>query len=93
MSFPEFLKVAQAFGYPYLEAHSNAQMVQAVDAALEKEGAVFCEIFVSIEQKFEPKSAAKRRLDGSMESPPLEDMAPFLPREELFSNLYIDAVE
>ena len=93
LSFPEFQKVAQAFGYPYLEAHSNAQMVQAVDAALEKEGAVFCEIFVSIEQKFEPKSAAKRRLDGSMESPPLEDMAPFLPREELFSNLYIDAVE
>ncbi|MDE7313234.1 MAG: thiamine pyrophosphate-binding protein [Eubacterium sp.] len=93
LSFPEFKKVAQAFGYFYMEAHSNAQMVQMVDAALDKKGSVFCEVFVSPEQNFEPKSAAKRLLDGSMESPPLEDMAPFLPREELLSNLYIDAVE
>ncbi len=93
LSFPDFKKVAQAFGYPYLEAHSNAQMVQAVGAALEKEGAVFCEVFVCAEQNFEPKSAARRLANGSMESPPLEDMAPFLPREELFSNLYIEAVE
>ena len=42
-----------------------------------------CEIFVDINQKFEPKSATKRLEDGTLVSPPLEDLAPFLPRQEL----------
>jgi acetolactate synthase-1/2/3 large subunit len=57
------------------------------------EGAVFCEIFVSPEQNFEPKSATKRLEDGTLVSPPLEDLAPFLPREEMMENLLIKPVE
>ena len=34
-------------------------------------------------QFFAPKAASKRLPDGTMVSAPLEDMAPFLPREEL----------
>ena len=44
-------------------------------------------------QNFEPKSATKRLEDGSLVSPPLEDLAPFLPREEVLKNLLIDPVE
>ena len=47
------------------------------------EGYIMCEIFVDINQKFEPKSATKRLEDGTLVSPPLEDLAPFLPRQEL----------
>lgn len=43
---------------------------------------------MDVEQIFEPKSATKKLPDGSLYSPPLEDMAPFLPRDELESNLY-----
>lgn len=57
------------------------------------EGAVFCEIFVSTEQIFEPKSATKRLEDGKLVSPPLEDLAPFLEREELQRNMIIAPVE
>lgn len=89
LSFPDFKKIAAAFAYPYLEAHSNAQMKKMVDDALEADGAVFCEVFVSPYQNFEPKSAAKRLEDGSLYSPPLEDMAPFLPEEEMRRSLYI----
>ena len=93
LSFPDFGKLAQAFGYPYLAAHSNEEMKQAVDKALAADGAVFCEIFVSPEQVFEPKSATKRLEDGSLVSPPLEDLAPFLPKEEVLANLYVKPVE
>ncbi len=93
LGFPDFGKLAAAFGYPYFSAHSNAEMRQAVDAALASDGPVLCEIFVSTEQVFEPKTATKRLEDGSLFSPPLEDMAPFLPREELEKNMFIPLME
>lgn len=93
LSFPDFRKIAEAFGFPYLEAHSNEEMKLAVDRAMAEDGAVFCEIFVSPEQVFEPKSATKKLEDGSLFSPPLEDLAPFLPREEVLENLLIAPVQ
>ena len=92
LSFPVFEKIAAAFGVQYLQAHSNEEMKAAVDRALSAEGAVICEIFVSTAQIFEPKSSTRRLEDGTLVSPPLEDLAPFLPREELASNLYIKPI-
>lgn len=83
LSFPKMEKIATAYGIPYLSASSNAELPQVIDKALATEGFVMCEIFVDINQKFEPKSATKRMPDGTLVSPPLEDLAPFLPREEL----------
>lgn len=93
LSFPVYKKIAEAFGYPYFEAHSNQEMKAAVKNVLETEGAVFCEIFVSREQNFEPKSATKKLEDGTLFSPPLEDLAPFLSRKELMDNMIIGPLE
>ena len=46
---------------------------------------IVCEVMVDMDQKFEPKAASKPMPDGSMVSAPLEDLAPFLPEEELKS--------
>lgn len=83
LSFPEFRKIAEAFGYPYLCAHSNAEMKAVVNEALKADGPAFVEIFTDTRQVWEPKSSTKRLEDGTLVSPPLEDLAPFLPREEL----------
>ena len=93
LSFPDFHKIAEAFGYPYYEAHSNAQMKQVVNQVLDLEGPVFCEIFTDTEQRWEPKSSTKRLEDGTLVSPPLEDLAPFLPREELREIMFIPLME
>ena len=93
LSFPDFRKLAEAFGYPYFEAHSNQEMMKAVDQVLDTEGPVFCEVFVSPTQNFEPKSATKRLEDGTLVSPPLEDLAPFLPKDELREIMCIDLIE
>ncbi len=92
LSFPEFKKIAEAFGYTYFCAHSNAEMKEAVDRALSMQGPLFCEIFTDTEQVWEPKSSGRKLPDGTMVSPPLEDLAPFLPREELKRNMFIPLV-
>ncbi len=93
LSFPEFEKIANAFGYTYYKAHSNEEMKKAVDNALNTKGPVFCEIFVSSTQNFEPKSSTKRLENGTLVSPPLEDLAPFLDREEFLRNMIIDPIK
>ena len=93
LSFPDFEKLSKAFGYPYLSAHSNAEMKDAVDKALATDGPVFCEIFTDTAQVWEPKSSTKRLPDGTLVSPPLEDLAPFLPREELQAQMFIPLME
>ena len=92
LSFPEFKKIAEAFGYPYYSASSNAGMMKVVDEVLALPGAVFCEIFTDTKQVWEPKSSTKRLEDGTLVSPPLEDLAPFLPREELEKNMFIPLI-
>ena len=92
LSFPVFKKIAEAFGYPYYEAHSNSEMKTVVDEVLKLDGPVFTEIFTDTEQVWEPKSSTKRLEDGTLVSPPLEDLAPFLPREELVKQMFIPLI-
>ncbi len=93
LSFPEFKKIAEAFGYPYYSASSNEEMKKTVDEVLAADGPVFCEIFTDTNQVWEPKSSTKRLEDGTLVSPPLEDLAPFLPREELEKIMFIPMIE
>lgn len=93
LSFPDFKKISEAFGYPYYSACSNKEMKEVVDKVLSLDGSVFCEIFTDTEQRWEPKSSTKRLEDGTLVSPPLEDLAPFLPREELKEIMFIPLME
>lgn len=93
LSFPDMEKLAAAYGYPYVKASHNSELGDAIEQALAMEGPVICEVFVSMDQNFEPKSAAKRLPDGTMVSPPLEDLSPFLPEEEMDRNMIIPRIK
>ena len=93
LDFPCMKKLAAAYGYPYFECRTNAELTQTIDSALAQPGALLCEIFVDKKQPYEPKSSAKLLPDGRIVSPPLEDLAPFLPHEELANNMYIDLLD
>ena len=92
LSFPDMEKLSAAYGYPYVRAEHNGELAEAVEKTLSMEGPVICEIFVSTDQNFEPKSSAKRLPDGTLVSPPLEDLAPFLPEEEMDRNMIIPRI-
>lgn len=93
LSFPDMEKLAWAYGYPYVKACHNRQLGEAIVRTLSMEGPVICEVFVSTDQNFEPKSSAKRLPDGTMVSPPLEDLSPFLPEEEMDRNMIIPRIK
>lgn len=93
LSFPDMGKLAGAYGIPYLSAFHNSQLADAIERTLEMKGPVICEVFVSADQNFEPKSAAKRLEDGTMVSPPLEDLSPFLSEEEMDRNMIIPRIK
>ena len=89
LSFPSFEKIAAAFELPYVSARNNDEIDEAVRKTLAAEGPILCEVFVDTDQNFEPKSGGKRMPDGSMVSPPLEELVPFLSDEELDENMIV----
>ena len=93
LSFPSMEKLAAAYGYPYISAKTNGELTAAVKKAYAIKGPVIMEAFVTKEQNFEPKSSGKQLPDGRMVSPPLEDLTPFLPEEEMKENMIISRVE
>ena len=93
LAFPDFRRIAEAFGIGYVAARHNTELADAIGTTLRSKGPVLCEVFVSIDQSFEPRSAARKNPDGSISSPPLEDMAPFLSDEEMDANMIVKRVE
>ena len=51
------------------------------------EGRFICEIEIDLDQQFSPKVTSKKLEDGTMVTSSLEDMWPFLSKEELSSNI------
>ena len=93
LSFPDMEKIAHAYGFPFIRAHHNEELHDAVAETLAIDGPAICEIMVTLTQQFLPKSAAKRLPDGSIISPPLEDLAPYLPDEEMDRIMIVPRVE
>ena len=82
VGFPDFGKLADAFGISYLTATAEGDADATIAKALAGDGPVICEIVVDHTQNFAPKSSSKVLPDGRIVSPSLDDMAPFLPRDE-----------
>ena len=93
LSFPDLELIAAAFGLQYYACHAPEDLKGTIKKALCGEESCICEIFVTKKQFTEPKISSRKLEDGSMVSAPLEDMYPFLPREELAENMYIEMDE
>lgn len=93
LSFPEMSRIAEAYRIPYMSASSNEELSDKLNTFISQEGCALFEVFVDSKQAFEPKPSAMKRADGSLFSPPLEDLAPFLPKEELEKVMIIPMIE
>ena len=87
LSFPDMMKIAEAHGMPGVRLESQDNMRQRIQEALDPPGPFVCEIVMDRDQEQIPKIISRRRPDGTMEQTPLEDMYPFLDREEIEENM------
>jgi len=83
VSCPDFKAVATAFNLPSYQIRSWADFDKYMPEIMAANGALVCEIFMHPEQYFYPKLALAVQKDGSLISPPLEDLSPFISRKEL----------
>jgi acetolactate synthase-1/2/3 large subunit len=89
VGFPDFIKIAQAYGIEAFSIDSNHELDRIIDKVLETDNPVLCNVNMDANQVFTPRITSKQLKDGRMVSSPLEDMYPFLGEEEFMSNMLI----
>lgn len=93
MTLPDISKLAAAFGIPTLTIQDHSELRTTIRHVLAMEGPVVCEVMVQPDQAIGPRVSSKIKNDGTMVSTPLEDLFPFLGRDELKSNMLIPLIE
>jgi len=89
VSNPEFIHLAAGYGFTYSSIKNNINLEEGIQKVLLTDSPVLCEVNIAIGQGITPKASSRKREDGTLESCPLEDMYPFLPREELWENMHL----
>ena len=93
VTLPDFQRVAYGFDIPFRRACDHGELAAAIRGTLDEHGPAICELILDLAQPFSPKVSSKRLPDGRMVTAPLEDMAPFLPREEFLENMIVAPVQ
>ena len=86
---PDFSKVAHAFGFASYQIRTWDDVEMIIPRVQAIDGPVICEVFTHPEQPFVPKLSLVPQKDGSIISPPLEDLSPLLSRVEMRRNMLI----
>lgn len=89
VGFPSFEKLGEAFGMKTASIVSYAGMEDIIKEVLSEKGPVLCHVQLDRTYSFAPKLSSERKPDGRMISKPLEDMHPFLEREEFKQNMLV----
>ena len=93
LTLPDIRPLAAAFGVKTLRIQDQSELRQVIRQALDTDGPIVCEVMVQPDQAIGPRASSRIRSDGSMVSTPLEDLFPFLDREELKANMLIPLIE
>jgi acetolactate synthase-1/2/3 large subunit len=89
LKLPDTCRIAEAYGIPARRIVSPVTLREDIRAALQTPGPLVCEVVVHPDQAIGPRISSVVRPDGSIRSRPLEDLFPFLERDELAQNMLI----
>lgn len=93
VSCPDIIALAKAYGIDSLRVNNNTELLVNIDKILAAEGPFICEIMMAEDQPLIPRVSSLKKPDGTIISKPLEDLYPFLEREEFMSNMIVKPVE
>ena len=89
VSCPNYSALAKAFNIPAFQIRTWKEFDEIIPHVQSHDSPIICEVFMHPEQTFVPKLSLASQPDGSLISPPLEDLSPLLPRSELAANMLI----
>jgi len=90
ISFPKTSDIARAYGIKYFSFKTNKEVENNIKDVLEFDGPLICEVSCRKWDQVLPTISSKKTPDGKMVSKPLEDMFPFLTREEFNDNMIVE---
>lgn len=93
VSCPSFEKIAYAYDIPYFKASCPQELPDVLKQVLVELGPVICEIICPETQEVVPAVSSMKKPDGAMVSKPIEDMYPFLEREEFLTEMIVTPVK
>jgi len=89
ISFPDMGKIAWAYGIPFARIATHTGLKRAIQKSLASKGPYMLEIMMDPWQSLIPKVTSTVGKNGKLISKPMEDMWPFLPRDEFYRNMII----
>jgi acetolactate synthase-1/2/3 large subunit len=92
VSLPDYRKVARAYGLKTAVIEDQSDLRSAVRRVLRGRGPMLCDVHVNPDEIRSPRVTSIQRPDGSFVSKPLEDLFPFLDRDEFAQNMIVEPV-
>lgn len=92
LSLPSIELNAAAYKISYIKISDQQNLKEKIANVLKQDGPVICEIMVDQNHRTLPKVSVYKKPDGSFSTRPMEDLAPFLDRDEFNKNLLIKAI-
>lgn len=93
LTLPDIRKISDAYGIPNNRISTHNELVKGIEEALATDGPFVCEVMIDPEEQVAPKVKSALGANGKMISKPLEDLAPFLSRQEFLENMIVKPVE
>ena len=92
LTFPDTKDIAKAYKLPFKKVSKAAKLGDSIEWLKSFHGPAILEVICPPEQEIIPTASSKTLDDGSMVSTPLEDMYPFLDKEEFDSNMIVKPI-
>jgi acetolactate synthase-1/2/3 large subunit len=87
LTLPDICRLACAYGLPSIRIQNHDQLKEHIADILGSDGPIICDVVIDPLQIARPRMSSAKLEDGAMISKPLEDLWPFLDRQEFTSNM------
>jgi acetolactate synthase-1/2/3 large subunit len=93
VTLPNFKKLTSAYGIPFFKIKNVKEFNSVIEKIKKIDGPTICEVIMDPEQPLIPKTSFKILPDGRLVSPPIEDLYPYLDREEFKENMIVKTID
>lgn len=93
LSLPDTLKVSAGYGIPTLSITNQGHLLEKIRQALRMPGPIVCDVLTPFDQPTQPRVSSRQTASGQMVSAPMEDLFPFMDRDEFRRNMIIPPIQ